>query len=168
MEVVEILIHDYFDNTLLNNFNKSLDAIIEPCVVVLDIKSFGGECECLEKMELKINEMKSKGFVFVTNVDEYAYSCGFMLFILGDIRTVSDTAELMFHAPAIDYFGRMTEKDAKEMVVVLENVQQLCDRLIVENTTVTPENYSIMKKSTTFFNKADLIHFGIMELEYKL
>lgn len=167
MEVVEIEIKQNFEEPLLKQFMSSVENLIDPCIIVLDIESNGGEVRILEAMESKIKEMKSKDFVFVTNVDNYAYSCGFMLFLLGDIKTVSDTAEVMHHSAGLIIDERLTASDAKEIYETLNICDQLTERIIFENTNITAENYRILKKNDTFLDRTDLINLGIMQNEYK-
>jgi len=168
MVIVEIEIKQKFEEPLLNLFNSKLEGLTNPCVIVLDIESVGGEVRILEAMEQRINQMKNDGFVFATNVDNYAYSCGFMLFLLGDIKTVSENAELMHHSAGVDISDRLTAADAKEIYDVLALCDQLTERIIFENTEITQENYRILKKNDTFLDRTDLINLGIMKNEYNL
>lgn len=166
VEIVEIKIRGEFADPMLMAFEKQMKALTTPCVCVLDIESCGGYVYTLEAMANMITAKKQQGFVFVTNVDNYAYSCGFMLFLLGDIKIVSDTAELMYHAAGVEVWDRLTAIDAKQIYEMLAACDVPMDKIVMENTNISPEMFSMLKRNTNFFNRADLIHLGIMENEY--
>ena len=168
MDTIEIKVHGEFDDNMLSSFTSSIKAVVEPSVIGLDIKSYGGYVYILDSMVQMIANKKKEGFVFVTNVDEYAYSCAFMLFLLGDMKNVSENASLMFHSAGIEVQDRLTAQDAKEIYDVLVQDDILTEKIILENTNLTPEMFSLLKKNTTFFERDDLINLGIMENEYSL
>jgi ATP-dependent protease ClpP protease subunit len=168
MEIVEIEIKGDFNEQMQSKFESDMKALTSPCVCVLDIESPGGYVPVLEAMVNIISQKKQEGFVFVTNVDWYAYSCAFMLFLIGDIKVVSDTAELMYHSAGLVVDDRLTAAEAKEIYDVLAKADEITDRIVLENTDITPEMFNLIKKNTTFFDKQDLINFGIMQKEYSL
>lgn len=165
-EVVEVKIRGEFASNMLQSFDKQMAAMINPCICVLNIESHGGYVHILEAMANTITEKKAQGFVFVTNVDKYAYSCGFMLFLMGDIKIASDSAELMYHAAGVEVWDRLTSIDAKQIYDELIACDLITDKIMIENTNIKPEMFAILKKNTNFFNRADMIHLGIMENEY--
>lgn len=168
MDIVEIEIKQNFEEPLLKHFLASVVNLAEPCVIVLDIESKGGQVIILEAIEAKVKEMKSKDFVFVTNVDNYAYSCGFALFLLGDIKICDEVnAKFMHHSPGIEVNDRLTASDAMEIYQTLNICDELVERMFFENTNISPENYRILKKNDTFLDRTDLINLGIMQNEYK-
>lgn len=166
MGIAEIKIDRNFEDGLLASFEKQMSALTEPCVCVLHIESYGGYVYVLEAMANIITAKKEQGFVFVTNVENYAMSCGFMLFLLGDIKIVSETAELMYHAAGVEVWDRLTAVDAKKIYETLAACDIPMDKIVMENTNISPEVFSMLKRNTTFFNRADLIHLGIMEDAY--
>lgn len=169
MDAIEIIIHETFEEKLLTRFTSEMNVLTEPCVIVIDIKSEGGYCEVLERMAEMVAKKKEEGFVFVTNVDEYAYSCAFVMFLLGDIKICDPKADFMNHSAGIHIKDeRITAYDAKEIFESLNEYDKVFDRIILENTDLTPEMFSFIKKNTTFFNREDLILLGIMQNEYSL
>jgi len=168
MEAVEILVHEDFEDALLERFTSEMEALTEPCVIAIDIKSNGGYIHILEPMVDLIKAKKEAGFVIITNVDEYAYSCGFILFLVGDIKTVAEKAELMYHDAGLEVEDRLTSSDAKEIYEILSKCDEVIDKIVLENTELSLEMFSILKKNTTFFNREDLIYLGIMQNEYSL
>ena len=165
-KVIEIKIRGEFTPNMLQSFNKQMAAMVNPCICVLDIESVGGYVYILEAMANTITEKKAQGFVFVTNVDKYAYSCGFMLFLMGDIKIAADNAELMYHAAGVDVWDRLTSIDAKQIYDELIACDAVTDKIMLENTNIVPEMFAILKKNTNFFNRADMVHMGIMENDY--
>lgn len=168
METVEFKVHGDFEQPMADRFVAFLNGLTEPCAVRIDIRSLGGYVYILEEIEQAICAKKVEGFIFLTNVDEYAYSCGMFLFLLGDIRTCADTANFMYHAPGFVVDDRITSTDLKEMLQVLENDDALVDKILSENTTVQPGILEILKKNDNYLSKEDLIFLGFMEKEYEL
>jgi ATP-dependent protease ClpP protease subunit len=154
-----------FDSQLQKEVIEQLDSFSEPCMICIDIESRGGTVEALENIVAKMESMKEDGFVFVTNVDNYAYSSAMMLFLTGDYRMTGDKPELLFHAPAVYNHDRITLDVAKKMVSVLEPANELMDAIIQKHTTITPELYSFIKNNTVIFNKTDLIDLGVLNAE---
>ena len=109
----------------------------------------------------------------VKNIEEYTNA--FNAFIskvpkqlqdVGDIKIVSETAELMYHAAGVEVWDRLTAVDAKKIYETLAACDIPMDKIVMENTNISPEVFSMLKRNTTFFNRADLIHLGIMEDAY--
>lgn len=169
MDEVEFNIYEDFEQPLADKFAAFMNDLPGPCLVKIDIESPGGYCHILEEMEQIVTQKKAEGFVFLTNVDLFAYSCGLFFFLLGDIKTADDEADFMFHSAGIELFmSRVTSKEAKEMLDELERCDALTDRILTENTTVEPGMLEILKKNDNFLSKEDLIYLGFMEREYEL
>lgn len=169
MEIVNFEVHEEFLNGLSERFSSFIATLKTPCVVAIDIESCGGSCKVLEDMETLIIEKKSEGFVFTTHVETYAYSCGLFLYLLGDVRTCSDYAEFFFHAGGYDVEDRrLSSRDLLEMAEELAPFDAMVDRVLAENTSVTPEIKDFLLRNETFLSKQDMINFGFMLAEYEL
>jgi len=167
MDTVEFNVYEDFEQKLLDRFTAFINSLTVPCLVLIDIESCGGVTDVLKEMEALISAKKSEGFVFATNVEEYAYSCGLFLFLLGDIKTASDWARFLYHSSGFDVFDRITATDAREMLAILEEDDLFTERLLAENTKVAPEMLEVLKKNDNFLSKEDLIYLGFMEREYE-
>lgn len=168
MEVVNFDVHESFEKSLSDRFSNFMAALKTPCVVALDIESAGGLCEVLEDMEAIIAQKKEEGFVFKTHVENYAYSCGFFFYLLGDVRTCSNWAEFFFHAGGYDVENRrLSSRDLLEMAEELAPFDLMVDRVLAEHTTVTPEIKDFLLRNETFLSKQDMINFGFMLAEYE-
>lgn len=168
MEEVEFLVHEEFEQPLADRFAAFISGLTKPCIVSIDIESPGGYTEVLREMGGLIAQKKAEGFVFKTNVDDYAYSCGMLLFIMGDIKTASDTAKFLFHSSGFNVFDRLVSADLREMLEALEADDAFIEQVIAENTTLDSGMYEILKKNDNFLSREDLIFLGFMEREYEL
>jgi ATP-dependent protease ClpP protease subunit len=168
MDTVEFNVYEDFEQKLADRFAAFMAGLTTPCTVLIDIESCGGYTEVLRDMEAIVTQKKTEGFIFVTNVEDYAYSCGMFLFLLGDVKMCADGARFMYHAAGFDVFDRLTSSDLREMITVLEAEDALTNRILAENTTVAPEMLEILKKNDNFLSKEDLIYLGFMEREYEL
>jgi len=170
MEAIEVLIEGVFDQSMLDKFTTDIEAISKPSVVVFEIKSEGGYCEILEAMCEIMLAKKSEGYVFVTSVEEYAYSCAFVFFMLGDMKFCSEQAKFLYHAAGVTFENRerITALDAKEIFESLDYYDKIFDKLLLENTDISNEMFSFMKKNETSFDRNDLLYFGLIKEEYEL
>lgn len=168
METIEFKIHEDFLQQLADRFNAFIKMLVNPCIIVLDIQSCGGYVQVLEDMEPLIKQKKAEGYIFVTNVDNYAYSCGLYLFLLGDIKLCDDEARFMYHSAGLDLNQRVTIHDVREIAQELEHCDQVANRIVKENTTATPEILSMLNRNENYLSKEDLIYLGFMEREYEL
>jgi ATP-dependent protease ClpP protease subunit len=166
MVIAEFLVHEDFTESLLARFNAFCDTLAEPCAVVFDIRSQGGHTEVLKAMESKISELKAKGFLIITSVNEFAYSCGLFLFLLGDIKTCDDAARFLFHASGFDIeVDRLVLEDLLEMAEILQADDVFVRRIIAENTELPAGMFEILKKNDNFLSKNDLVFLGLMPEE---
>ena len=168
MEEVEFLVHEEFEQPLADRFSKFIAGLSKPCIIYIDIESCGGFTEVLKQMGALIDIKKSEGYVFKTNVDDYAYSCGMLLFLMGDIKTASVVARFLFHSSGFDVFDRLTSTDLRDMLEMLEEDDAFIEKVLSENTTLEPGMYEILKKNDNFLSRQDLIFLGFMEDEYEL
>jgi ATP-dependent protease ClpP protease subunit len=168
MEEVEFNVYEDFSQPLADRFVAFMGTLTKPCIVSIDIESHGGDAWVLMEMGALIAQKKSEGYVFSTNVENFAYSCGLFLFLIGDIKTASDTARFMFHSAGFTVDERLTSTDLREMLDIVEECDAFVEELIAENTNLQPGMYEILKKNDNFLNKEDLIFLGFMEREYEL
>jgi ATP-dependent protease ClpP protease subunit len=167
MDIVEFQVHEDFTPELLERFNAFCATLTQPCALVFDIESQGGHTEVIKAMEATISELKRNGFLIITNVDEYAYSCGLFLFLLGDIKTCSTNARFLFHTSGFDVFDRLVLDDVLEMAEVLKADDIFVRRLIAENTNLADGMFEILRKNDNFLSRKDLVYLGLMQEEYK-
>ncbi len=168
METIEFNVYEDFEQELADRFTAFMAGLKAPCTVLIDIESCGGYTEVIKEMEALITAKKEEGYVFFTNVEDFAYSCGMLLFLLGDVKTCSDSAKFLYHSSGLDPMGRITATDAREILEMLEEDDLFTERVLAENTTVAPEMLEILKKNDNFLSKEDLIYLGFMEREYEL
>jgi len=169
MDTVEFNIFEEFSQRLADRFAAFMTGLTNPCVVLIDIESIGGEAEILGDMKQAIDAKKAEGYIFITNVEDYAYSCGLFLFLMGDIRLCSDTARFLFHSAGIDIKNeRLIQQDIMELALLVESANAILDSIVEENTTVAPEILQVLMKNDNFLSKEDLIYLGFMEREYEL
>jgi len=168
METVEFNVYEDFEQALADRFATFMAGLTKPCTVLIDIESCGGYTEVIKEMEALITLKKAEGYVFFTNVENFAYSCGMLLFLLGDVKTCSETANFLYHSSGMFLMDRITATDAREILEMLEEDDLFTERVLTENTTVAPAMLEILKKNDNFLSKEDLIYLGFMEREYEL
>ena len=169
METVAFKVYEDFEQALADRFLAFMAKLKTPCMVVLDIESCGGYVEVLRQMESVISQKKAEGFVFTTNVENYAYSCALFLFLLGDLRFCSDNARFLYHSSGFQIKDeRLNSTDLADMLEVLQRDDEFTNSVLLKNTTIQPEMLEILKKNDSFLTKSDLIFLGFMKKEYEL
>lgn len=168
MDTLEFNVYEDFEQALADRFAAFMAGLQSPCTVLIDIESCGGYTEVIKGMEALISLKKTEGFVFFTNVDTFAYSCGMLLYLLGDVKTCSDSASFLYHSSGMFLADRITATDAREILEILQDDDIFTERILAENTTVAPAMLEILKKNDNFLSKEDLIYLGFMEREYEL
>jgi len=168
MDTVEFNVYEEFTQDLLTRFKAFINSLTGPCIVLIDIESIGGDTDVFIEMEQAIAAKKAEGYFIITNVEDYAYSCGMFLFLLGDIKLCTDWARFLYHSSGFSIKDeRLIVTDLKEMIQVLELHEEVTDRVVSENTTVEPGMLEVLKKNDNFLSKEDLIFLGFMEREYE-
>lgn len=106
------------------------------------ISSLGGSMHDLLAITNEIMTLKDLDVVVITEANGYAMSCGFLLFMLGDIRTVTSDfcTELLYHEVQIHGVvhenGNLLKKDIERANdVILRKYKDI----IVKETLVTEE-----------------------------
>lgn len=163
MEEIIFEVKEDFSLDLERRFTAFITELKQPKIVVLDIESKGGFVKVLRSMEAQITVKKKEGFVFVTNVDNYAYSAGFLLFLLGDIRFTTDTAGFMYHPAGFTIENkRVTTENLKQMAELLEVEDEFVYKIFKENTQISAELFDVIKKNDVFLTKKDLKNLNLI------
>lgn len=138
----------YFSLTLINSeetktvfnwlkWNKEINQL------QIEIHSPGGSLMDAWRIVGLIEEWKShkKENVVETIVNGFAASAGFLIFMSGDIRAVSPTAELMWHELSVSSYGyRSTSPStSKEQARVLAHLQKTTTEYISSKCTLSKE-----------------------------
>lgn len=169
MDTVEFNVYEDFEQGLADRFAAFMSGLLAPCTVAIDIESCGGYTDVLAQMEQIISAKKVEGYVFVTNVEDHAYSCALFLFLMGDIKMCSESARFMYHSSGFTLENeRLTSTDLIEMLSILEADDALTNKILAENTTVQPGMLEILKKNDNYLSKSDMVFLGFMQEEYEL
>ena len=167
-EMIQIEIKEDFSPVLVKKFLDKVCQIQKPCCVCLDIESRGGSVDSFKQIAGIISTMKQAGFMFITSVENYAYSCGFFLFLLGDVKFCQEDAEMLYHEVGFKTEGRLTMSKAEYAIKRLQVDDAFLSQIFIDNTEISPENFAFIKKNEVFFHRQDLVNLGIMQNEYKL
>lgn len=162
--MVVINVVGQFDANLANKFEKDVRALKKGDVVLCNITSEGGEVDILKRMAAKVLELKRSGIVFGTYVPEYAYSCGFLFFLLGDVRDTGEKARVHYHAPRIE-LPQNTTLTANEMRMMYDDMlpyQEFCRALFREACDVSDEIFELIEHSELPMGRKELITLGII------
>lgn len=162
--MVEINVIGDFNAALENKFNKDILAIKPKDKVLMTITSNGGEAERLKRMAGKIYELKQKGVEFITFVPEYANSCGFFLFLLGDHRDIDVKATVHYHAPRVvlndGFVGN--KNNLTEILHEVNSYQDFTNGIFRASANISDDLFSLIENSELPMNRKHLISLGII------
>lgn len=160
--MVEINVVGDFNANLENKFNKDIVGLKKGDTLLANITSHGGEAETLKRMAATIYGLKQNGVTFVTFVPEYADSCGFFLFLLGDHREIAEKATVHYHAPRVDMGGVFTKHDLMPVVEELTAYQDFTSSIFRAASNVSDELFAVFESSELPMNRANLVTLGII------
>lgn len=162
--MVEINVVGEFNAVLENKFNADVAGLTKGDTVVISITSHGGEVETLKRMAATIYGLKQNGVEVVTFVPDYAESCGFFLFLLGDHREIAATATVHYHAPRVDmsWGGIFTKNDLQPILDDLTAYQEFTNGLFRAACDISDELFSLLENSELPMTRAHLVSLGII------
>lgn len=162
--MVEINVVGEFNAALENKFNKDTASLKKGDTLLMSITSNGGSVETLRNMTAKVLELKRKGVEIISYVPEYANSCGFFFFLLGDHREVSSTASVHYHAPRV-VLGegfKGTKNNLTEVLDELSAHQEFTNSIFRASCDISDELFSLLENSELPMNRAHLVSLGII------
>lgn len=163
-KMVEIEVVGAFNAALENKFNKDILVVEPKDTLVISITSHGGEVDSLKRMAAKILQLKQKGVEVVTFVPEYANSCGFFLFLLGDHREIAANATVHYHAPrlVLEENGVYTKPDLQYLLDDITAYQDFTNSIFRASCDISDELFSLLENSELPMNRSHLVSLGII------
>ena len=162
-DIILFEVKEDFTDELKDKFTAFIESLKTPSLVLMDVESYGGYVHVLKSMIQEIEQKKKEGFAFVTHVENYAYSCGFLLYLIGDIKTAGNDSKFMFHPIGFKTDERITSYSAQEMMQQLQVEDDFVYRLFKENTEIDANFFDAIKKNDVFLTKNDLINLKIIK-----
>lgn len=162
--MVEINVVGGFDAALENKFNKDITNLKRGDIALINITSNGGEVDVLKRMTAKVHGLKQKGVTVGTFVPEYANSCGFLFFLLGDYRDIDTRATVHYHAVRITLEGEntLTAHDLKQMYEDMVPYQEFCRAIFREACDIDEDIFALIENSELPMNRTHLQTLGII------
>ena len=148
----------------LHNSNCKFDHMCKnmPSVKII-ISSWGGYVDVLAALLSQIEIIKSYG-VLVTTVCNFAYSCGFVLFLAGDLRTFGDKrfSKLLWHQMKI---GSQYQDVSKAYISVEDSKEdmRIQNEYFIERTKVTEEILKEHYHEDWVIRYDDAVKLGIVQ-----
>lgn len=162
--MVEINVVGAFNAALENKFNKDIASLKKGDVAVFNITSHGGEVDSLKRMAAKVYALKEQGVEVVTFVPEYAESCGFFFFLLGDHREVAENATVHYHAVRVELEGTqvLTSYDLKKLYDGMGPYQAFCREIFRNSCDIDEDIFSLLENSELPMGRTHLRTLGII------
>lgn len=162
--MVEIDVIGNFSPVLENKFTKDIAGLKKGDIVVFNITSHGGELDTLRRMTAKVEGLKQRGVKVATFVPDYADSCGFFFFLLGDVRDIAEEATVHYHTPRIDlgdgFIG--TKQNMSDIVRDLTAYQEFTNAIFRASSNVDDAMFSVIENSELPMTREHLITLGII------
>lgn len=162
--MVEINVIGDFNAALENKFKKDIRAVSPGEPFLVNITSNGGELEVLKRMAAEVYKVKKKGSQMLSFVPEYANSCGFFFFLLGDHRDMEETASVHYHPPRVKlgegFVG--TARNLNEITSELNKYQKFTNQIFRGSCDISDELFSLIENSELPMNRGHLKSLGII------
>jgi len=162
--MVEIEVKGGFYHQLEQKFYKDIEAVKDGDTLLIDITSPGGEVDVLKRMTAKVLELKQRGVKIGTYISEFADSCGFFFFLLGDKREAAETATAHYHAPRLfieDGFIA-TKTNMTEMLNDLNDCQAFTNDIFRSAVDMDDKLFALIENSELPMNRQNMLDFGII------
>lgn len=161
--MVEIDVVGPFNAALENKFKKDIVGLQKGDALFINVTSHGGQLETLINMAAEVYGLKQKGVTVATFVPEYADSCGFFFFLLGDHRDIAEEATTHYHAPRVE-LGQdtYTKNDLTSIVSDLASYQNFTNSIFRASCDISDDLFSLLENSELPMNRAHLISLGII------
>lgn len=148
----EYLIRKIISLDEINNVKKE---DLEP--IKINISSYGGAIYELFGLLQLLKQCKAKGYKIITECVGKAMSCGFVLFIYGDIRIASTYSSLLYHSASTCAIGKI--QDIEDELSEVKRLNEIILDTICDNTNIPREMLENINKE-----KKDYI-FNIEEVK---
>lgn len=168
LETRTIHFNQIFTQTYIQEVIATLDKVVAYDTLVgaekyiqLTIDSPGGAVFSLFSLLEKIESMKTKGYTVHTHTSSLAASCGFILYISGNHRTISQFGYLMNHQSS-----GMTGGTMRDMEISLElqkKMDQQINQYIKANTDLSDEeiNKPYLTNSDVWYTSQDALELKL-------
>jgi len=135
--------------------------------VQIEIQSPGGSLMNAWRIVGVIERWKSQDptRVVETRVNGFAASAGFLIFMVGDIRTASPTAELMWHELSISGYGyiKQSPSSSSEQARILNHLQKTTNEYISTKCNMTEDEIinAVKDGKELWINGKEALELGI-------
>lgn len=143
----------------LDKINKVKKEDLEP--IKINISSHGGAIyELLGLLQL-LKQCKRIGYKIITECVGKAMSCGFILFIYGDIRIASEYSSLLYHSASTITMGKV--QDIEDELSELRRLSEIILNITCENTSIPREMLETINKEKKdyIFNIEEITKYNI-------
>ena len=142
-----------------------LDTFVSPMElyeeIELDIDTPGGLVTGFMQIRKEVDKLKNQGVEVNTFVSGTAYSCGFLLTLLGTKRDSDELGSFLYHRGGCQLGYDKVDSNAR----FLEHQKTILDKVdnfIIENTNIEEETLLKYRDIDWYLNKDEAIELGIL------
>ena len=154
--ILEIREHDAY----LEGYFKLHDLEYKAKPITLHIDSYGGKVyQCFGVLSI----MKSKGTPVNTVVTGCSMSCGFMLAIHGEHRSIHKYGTMMYHQVSSGVWGKVA--DMEEDLFEAKRLQKKIEEMTLSHTKINREKLDKVykKKQDWYLDAKDALKWGCVD-----
>lgn len=134
--------------------------VYEPKPIIIHIDSYGGNVyQCFGVLSI----MKSKGTPVNTVITGCAMSCGFMLAIHGEHRSIHKYGTMMYHQVSSGVLGKVA--DMEEDLFEVKRLQKKIEEMTLSHTKINREKLDKVykKKQDWYLDAKDALKWGCVD-----
>ena len=142
-----------------------LDTFVSPMElyeeIELDIDTPGGLVTGFMQIRKEVDKLKNQGVEVNTFVSGTAYSCGFLLTLLGTKRDSDELGSFLYHRGGCQLGYDKVDSNAR----FLEHQKTILDKVdnfIIENTNIEEETLLKYRDIDWYLNKDEAIELGVL------
>lgn len=156
--------HFYMDDIADEQFRQTLKYFYHHKVnrMIIEIHSPGGSLFDAWRIKGMTDEAIGNGIKIETRVYGFAASAGFLIFLTGQDRVVSENAELMWHELKVGKFLSFeSPSDQEDESKIMRHLQDTCNKWIAGKSKMTKEELdSKIRKKEFWINGKEALDMG--------
>lgn len=167
-----LVLNDYVDMINIYKITYYMDKIkryddangIEDKYIIIEISSGGGSCTDGQFLMSKMRKFSEEyGYKIITRINSYAYSMGFMIFIMGDEREMYRYSEAMYHDCSLYIQKSMKSDEIRDLDEYMKRSWEVFKKIILERTKISEEDLDNAKKCKldVFLNAEECVELGV-------
>lgn len=167
-QYVEVNINDTIGETSFGDVIKHLEGLPNRDLpIVIFINTHGGSASALFDF---FNTVRNWDGPIITVNNGKAYSCGALIYMIGDVRVARNGSDTMFHGAQMQTNERLNIASVTELLRTLQEFNSIVYKIAEEETNQTEEEMRATwfddRRENNFLSPSDLDRYDLLDLYF--